>query len=332
MAQVQTQPPPQLPSYKSFEKVRSIPIINDSVSYAHSTFSSHPIIGYFYNAYIGLGNTAFEYSKPVQARFAPIIDRADDFALKGLDAVESRFPYPFQTPTGEIVNQLKSSSDAAYAAFHDNVQAPAYGVAKNADQSLSPIVDKLELAVNKIVPPQQNSTTTGADAGGGTQVGRAYRLSLDLKDRVYTLSGEHLRLVQQHNVVVQKATEAVQILNFSLSALRADASTKVNSISQSILSELEKVQHSAAALPSHIQSSLQPLQAQLSSTLSALSSILQSERTTGQKASEVASTVQKDVGPVLEAFKESAAKMLRTPKEQVTEVGEGGVAPTAPSQ
>ena len=108
------------------------------------------------------------------------------------------------------MNQLKSSSDAAYAAFHNNVQAPAYGVAKNADRSLSPIVDKLELVVNKIGGAQSpqdpssssstgNETTSPVDE---TQVGRVYRLGWDLKDRVYTLSGEQLKLVQQHNVVV----------------------------------------------------------------------------------------------------------------------------------
>jgi len=69
------------------------------------------------------------------------------------------------------------------------------------------------------------------------------------------------------------------------------------------------------------------LQTQLSSTLFALKSVLQSDGTASQKASEVASTVQKDVGPVLEAFKESASKMLSSPKGQVTEVGEGVVPP-----
>ncbi len=99
--------------------------------------------------------------------------------------------------------------------------------------------------------------------------------------------------------------------------------------SQHLLNRL--FQHSAAALPSHIQGSLKPLLTQFSSTLSTLKSVLQSDGTASQKANEVALTVQKDVRPVLEAFKESASKMLSSPKGQVTEVGEGE-APAPSSQ
>src|SRR5260221_4390058 len=109
MAQVQTAPSlpsaaggDNLPEYKSLGKVRSIPLVNDSLAYAHSIISANPYTAYMYNTSLGLGTTAFEYSKPVQARLAPIIDKADGVALMGIDAVESRVPYPFQTPTDEV--------------------------------------------------------------------------------------------------------------------------------------------------------------------------------------------------------------------------------------
>lgn len=100
MAQVQS--PPNLPEYKSLEKVQAIPLVHDSLSYAHSVFSSNPYTSYVYTTGLGLSTTAYNYSKPVQARLAPLIDRADGVALQGLNAVESRFPYPFQTPTEDV--------------------------------------------------------------------------------------------------------------------------------------------------------------------------------------------------------------------------------------
>lgn len=100
MADVQSAP--QLPEYKSFEKVQGIPVVHDSLSYAHSVFSTNPYTSYVYNTGLGIGSQAFDYSKPIQARLAPLLIRADGVALSGIQAVESRFPYPFQTTTEEV--------------------------------------------------------------------------------------------------------------------------------------------------------------------------------------------------------------------------------------
>jgi hypothetical protein len=99
-----------------------------------------------------------------------------------------------------VIGTLKSSSDQAYSAFYTKVQAPAYGIAQTADKTLSPIVDQLEIAVHKLHPdgaapiPDTNPPKS--------QVHRAFKLSLDLKDQLYALSGEQIRQIQQHNVVV----------------------------------------------------------------------------------------------------------------------------------
>jgi hypothetical protein len=100
MADVQA--PPAMPEYKSFEKVHGIPVVHDSLGYAHSLLSTNPYTSYVYNTGLGLGSTVYDYSKPIQARLAPILVRADGLALQGINAVESRFPYPFQTPTEEV--------------------------------------------------------------------------------------------------------------------------------------------------------------------------------------------------------------------------------------
>lgn len=42
-----------------------------------------------------------------QVRLAPVIGRADGYANKGLDVLESRWPYPFQASTEEVVGTLR---------------------------------------------------------------------------------------------------------------------------------------------------------------------------------------------------------------------------------
>lgn len=101
MADVQSAPA-AIPEYKSLEKVQGIPVVHDSLGYAHSLLSTHPYTSYVYNTSLGLGSTVYDYSKPIQARLAPLLVRADGLALQGINAVESRFPYPFQTPTDEV--------------------------------------------------------------------------------------------------------------------------------------------------------------------------------------------------------------------------------------
>lgn len=91
-----------MPEYKSIDKVNGIPIVHDSLGYAHSVLSSNPYTAYVYSTGLGLGSTVYDYSKPIQARLAPILVRADGLALKGITVVESRFPYPFQTSTEDV--------------------------------------------------------------------------------------------------------------------------------------------------------------------------------------------------------------------------------------
>jgi len=101
MAEVQSAPT-TFPEYKSLEKVQGIPVVHDSLDYAHSLLSTNPYTSYVYNTGLDLGSTVYDYSKPIQARLAPLLVRADGLALQGISAVESRFPYPFQTPTEEV--------------------------------------------------------------------------------------------------------------------------------------------------------------------------------------------------------------------------------------
>ena len=91
-----------LPQFKSLQRIHSIPLVNDSLSYAHSTLSANPYTQYAYATASAVGQSAYSLSRPVQVRLAPLIVRADGVVLKGLEVVESKFPYPFTTPTNEV--------------------------------------------------------------------------------------------------------------------------------------------------------------------------------------------------------------------------------------
>lgn len=97
-----------------------------------------------------------------------------------------------------MIGAVKAQSGQAYSAFDARVRTPAYGIAQSADKSLSPIIDKLELAVNKLSTQPASTEQTG----DLSQISRAYRLSLLAKDQIVLLSSEQIKQVQTHNVVV----------------------------------------------------------------------------------------------------------------------------------
>ncbi|KAF8320488.1 hypothetical protein DL93DRAFT_2052703 [Clavulina sp. PMI_390] len=342
MAEVQT--PAQAPfpvEFKSLEKVQGIPVVHDSLGYAHSLLSTNPYTSYVYNTGLGFTNTVYDYSKPVQARLAPILVRADGIALQGINAVESRFPYPFQTPTEEvcshIIGTLKQSSDQAYSAFDARVRTPAYGLAQTADKSLSPIVDKLELAINKLSPPATTSEEAPAPAAApnatesSSQIERAYKLSVQARDQIVLLSSEQIKEVQKHSVIVQRAMDTIYKLNGSVQAIGKDAQTRVHAASAGIMSEVEKVQSSAAALPSKVQTSTEPLQSQLSQTLVDLKTALQSEGPASQKAKQLASAVQNQIGPILEALSKTYTNFTGAPAPAAPKTNGAGNESGAPT-
>lgn len=67
-------------------------------------------------------------------------------------------------------------------------------------QSIAPIVDILQAAHDRLNTQQQNGD--GAAAKDETQVNRALRLSVGVRDQVVVLSSEQLKQLQQQSVVV----------------------------------------------------------------------------------------------------------------------------------
>ncbi|KAH9057203.1 hypothetical protein EDB87DRAFT_1578950 [Lactarius vividus] len=171
---------PAAPELTVLNRVVSIPLVNDSLSAVHSSLSSNPITRAPYNTAQALSSTALRYSEPITSKLAPIIVRADGFANKGLDAVESRYPYPFTAQSEDIINTLKERSDSARAVANktldERLRNPAYSAAQGIDQRLTPVVDFL---VSRLGTQEGASQTESQ-----YQYQRAYALSRDLKDQI----------------------------------------------------------------------------------------------------------------------------------------------------
>ena len=234
----------------------------------HQTLTNNPYTRSPYATAQGLSKAALGYAEPIQKTIAPLIVRADGLANKGLDAVESRYPYPFKTPTEDIVKDLKGRSDqarnVANKTIDDALVHPALSVAQGIDQvrllsvyhmpilsdsytyiqRFTPVVDYFEVAVKKV------HSTTGSPAetpkegveAPKFQYQRAYALSKDLSEQLLSFSSEQINQIKNQNAYVQRAAEAAHRVSEVASTSYGAAQEKVHAVSDVLLHELHKVQ------------------------------------------------------------------------------------------
>lgn len=127
------------PDLTIFNRVGSIPLVNESLSTVHSTLIGNTYTSSPYNLAQNLSKSAYLYSEPIQIRLAPILVRADSYANMGLDAVESRYPTPFKVTAEDIKQNLRERSDSLVSTAHktidERVRTPAFNVAQAIDQA-----------------------------------------------------------------------------------------------------------------------------------------------------------------------------------------------------
>ena len=215
----ETQSPPAAP-VTIFNRVASIHLVNETFSAVHSSLISNPFTRSPYSTAQAISLSALRASEPIAAKLAPIIVRADGFANKGLDVVESRYPYPFTVQSGDFLKDLKERSeyarDVANKTIDQRVRTPAYSAAQGIDQvrtplspmtsrnndwlirdlqqRLAPVVDYLIARLGT----QENSSETESKY----QYQRAYALSRDLKDQILDYSNTQLQQLQSSSILV----------------------------------------------------------------------------------------------------------------------------------
>jgi hypothetical protein len=137
-AVTQVQPQSQVPEITVLSRVASIPMIASSLDQIHLTLSSNLLTRSPYHAAQVITQTAYNFSQPLQIRLAPLIVSADDYANKGLDVIEHKYPYPFKVKPEEVATYVRERRDSVVSSaneqFDKNVKSPAVGVAEGIDK------------------------------------------------------------------------------------------------------------------------------------------------------------------------------------------------------
>ncbi|KAF8549439.1 hypothetical protein OG21DRAFT_1469968 [Imleria badia] len=320
-SQPAAQPQPQAPEITVLTRVASIPLIASSLDQIHTTLLSNMLTRSPYHAAQIITQTAYNFSQPLQIRLAPFIVSADGYANKGLDAIEQKYPYPFKVKPEDVSTYVRERRDSVVSSanerFDKTVKTPAVGVAEGIDKKFTPIVDYFESAVNKVGSESGTSSPTSNSSECQYQYQRVYAISKHLGDNLYVYSSEHLKQLQQQNVIVQKAIETANSIQGLASASITGAQTRIHSLSDSMLAELQKLQQSTAALPQTIQSTYPDI----SKTITDLRDIVTTpDLSVGDKVHRVTEEVRQGVQPMLEKLSQrisDLAKVIGTKKEEV---------------
>ncbi|KAL4072477.1 hypothetical protein V8B97DRAFT_2041112 [Scleroderma yunnanense] len=322
----ETQTQPRVPEFTALSRVASIPLVASSLDQIHSTLSSNALTRSPYHVAQAFSQTAYNYSQPLQVRLAPLIVCVDGYANKGLDIVESKYPYPFKAKPEDVASYVRqrrqSVMSTANKQFDQNVKSPALGVAEGIDKRFTPLVDYFEIAVNKVGKDSGVSSPTSTSSECQYQYQRAYNLSMHLKDNLYVYSSEHLKQLQQQSILVQKATETANSIQDLASTSLTHAQARIHTLSDSMLLELQKLQQTTAALPQTLQSTYPDI----SKSVKGLRDIITTpDMPVSEKVNRMGMEVKERVSPLLEKLSQRISELvnvLSTKKEEAKRVSE----------
>lgn len=300
----------QVPEITVLNRVASIPLVASSLDQINYILEKSSLTRSPYHAAQAITHTAYNYSQPIQIRLAPLIIRANDFANKGLDVVESRFPYPFNAKPEEVANYVREKGENLVS----SVKTPACGVAEGIDKKFTPIVDYFEVAVNK-VGSESGPSSPSSDQ---YQYQRAINLSKHLKDNLYDYSSEHLKQLREQSVLVQRATDTANSISSLAATQITNAQTRIHTLSENMLTELQKIQHSTAQLPHTLQATYPDV----SKTITDLGNIVADhDLPVTEKVNRVGHEVKERVSPLLEKLAQRIGELLNilgSKKEEAT--------------
>ncbi|KAG6816316.1 hypothetical protein H0H87_007002 [Tephrocybe sp. NHM501043] len=319
-------------------RVTSIPLVASGINTLDGALSKNTFTRYPYYTAIQLSSSAIKYAEPFQARLSPLISKADWLANNAVDAVESRYPYPFQAKPEEVVSLIQEGAATYYnettKKIDDNIKTPAINVAAGLDKRFSPLVDYYEVVVRR---------TSNSEAGPSTppdakyQYQRALALSRTLKDNIIVLSSEQLQQIRDQHAILQRAADAAKAINELAATSAASASNQIHKAEQTIhetsnnmIKNLQILQQHTASFAASIKSSVQDSATQLqnhippqihqsyeevtntiSAAITELKKIAAAENVSMQeKLGQAAQEVQNRVNPALEPIKRFCSNIL----------------------
>ncbi|KAF9921032.1 hypothetical protein FBU30_008973 [Linnemannia zychae] len=134
------------PSASFLSRVKSIPLIHDSVSTLHSYAKDNKYGRYALNTAGSAVETVTKYAEPVQTRLQPHlqphISKVDQLATKSLDLFENTFPIVTK-PTAEIVTQVKKPYTQIQSTIDTRVTAPVKSVTNSISSTAASTRDQI---------------------------------------------------------------------------------------------------------------------------------------------------------------------------------------------
>ena len=305
MSATETQSPPSqnaesAPGITVLSRMASIPMIHSSLDILNDTLSNNLLTRTPYSAATGLATTAYKLSEPLQIRLAPLIVSVDGIANKAVDAVESRYPYPFKvTPedvVGFVTERKQTAVDGVHKTLDEKIKNPAFNAAHGIDQRFAPIVDYIEKTLSQYTHSEPGPSSPDPKY----QYQRALALSRNLKDSLYEYSAEQLKHIHDQSVIVQSATESANSINALASSSYTNAQDRAHALSENMLAELQKLQTQTSSFAASIQSSINNSKSQLQNQLAPQ---------VHQTYSEISSALATTVSDLTEILKKSDAPL-----------------------
>lgn len=138
-ADTQTSPTP----VTFHQHVLEIPLVSSGLTTIHDKLSTSPYTKGVYDTGTSFAKSAYDTAarvttaSPLYPRVLPVITTADGYANAGLNAVRSKFPYPFESTPDQVYQDLmKAPEDArniAKKTIDERITQPAYGIAMGVD-------------------------------------------------------------------------------------------------------------------------------------------------------------------------------------------------------
>ncbi|KIY64244.1 hypothetical protein CYLTODRAFT_446112 [Cylindrobasidium torrendii FP15055 ss-10] len=316
-----------LPEFKALARFLNIPLISSSLTTVTETLASNVYTRSPYNTAKGISTSAYKYSEPIQLRFAPLITRADDYANKGFDVVESRYPSVFTTKPEDVTTFVRTRRESASKAIDERVRQPAWQVAQGIDERFTPVLNYVETAYTKV---NGDTPPASPEEAPKYQYQRALALSLSVRNQVFTYSAEQLKQFQEHSALVKKASETSQSVSALASSSLSSAQSHAHGLSETMVAELQKLQASSAAvahslqesvhnstshlqtqIPPHVQELYSEFSQKLGTTVTDLRAIIvDKDIPLQEKLAKMTAEVTETVSPLLENLKSSVQELI----------------------
>ncbi len=218
----------QAPEVTILARVASIPMISSSLTSLNEVLSSNTYTRSPYAHAKELSTTAYKLTEPLPSQILRRSSCAQDgYANKAVDAVVSRYPYPFKAQPEDVVTLVRERRESTThyvservndvnKAIDARVKTPAFNVAHDIDQvsrppcvhsstitelisqRFAPIVDYFEGAISRLNTSEAGPSTP-PDAQ--YQYQRALALSKTLGDNLYVYSEQQLKYLQAQSVI-----------------------------------------------------------------------------------------------------------------------------------